>query len=276
MAPMRAFAPFVFAIFAATLFAAAPAKIVLVAGTPSHDPHEHEFNAGILLLEKFLQQNQGVSPVVVKGGWPQDESVFDGAQALVFYEDGGSQHPLIQGNPLEVLRKLMQKGVGLVCLHYAVEVPREKGGPELLEWIGGFYERPLSKNPINDVAVTQASPGHPISRGWKSFQGKDEWYYKISFRANDKRLTPILMTMLPKEAPERETLAWAEERADGGRGFGFTGGHFHDNWGIPDFRRMIVNAILWSAKVEVPRGGAKCDLAAGDLARNQDEKPPKK
>jgi type 1 glutamine amidotransferase len=273
---MRPIALFLFAIFAASLFAAAPVKIVLVAGTPSHDPHEHEFNAGILLLEKFLQQNKGVTPVVVKGGWPQDESVFDGAQTLVFYEDGGSQHPMIQGNHLEVLGKLMQKGVGLVCLHYAVEVPREKGGPELLEWIGGFYERPLSKNPINDVAVTQASPQHPISRGWKSFQGKDEWYYKISFRPDDKRLTPILTTMLPKEAPERETIAWAVERADGGRGFGFTGAHFHDNWGIPDFRRMVVNAILWSAKVAVPRGGAKCDLAPGDLAKNQDEKPPKK
>ncbi len=254
------------------LFAAAPARIVLVAGKPSHGNGEHEFNAGILLVEKFLQQNAGVAPVVVKGGWPQDESVFEGARTIVFYEDGGSEHPIIQGNHLEVLGRLMQKGVGLVCMHYAVEAPKEKGGPELLDWIGGYYERGYSKNPINDVAVTQASPQHPISRGWKSFSGRDEWYYKTRFRENDKRVTPILTTMLPKEAPEQEVIAWAVERVDGGRGFGFNGGHFHQNWGMPEFRRMVINAILWTAKIEVPRGGAKCDLAPEDLTKNLDQK----
>jgi hypothetical protein len=41
---------------------------------------------------------------------------------------------------------------------------------------------------------------------------------------------------------------------------------------MPDFRRMVVNAILWSAKVDVPRGGAKCDITPEDLAANLDEK----
>jgi len=43
-------------------------------------------------------------------------------------------------------------------------------------------------------------------------------------------LTPILTTMLPKDAPVVETVGWVIERKDGGRGFGFTGGHFHTNW----------------------------------------------
>ena len=125
------------------------------------------------------------------------------------------------------------------------------------------------------VAVTQAAPKHPISRGWRSFAGKDEWYYLIRFRPDDKRVTPILAAMLPKEAPQNETIAWAVERADGGRGFGFTGAHYHSNWGIQDFRRMVVNAILWSAKVNVAGGGAKCDVTPEDLQANQDYKPKK-
>ena len=256
-------------------YAAGPAKIVLVAGTPSHGPGQHEFNAGALLLEKCLRQNKDVETVLVKGGWPADESVFDGARAIVLYMDGGARHPMIMENRLETLGKQMKRGAGLVCLHYAVEVPKEKGGPELLDWIGGYYERPYSQNPHNDVAVTQASPKHPISRGWKSFAGLDEWYYKIRFRDGDKRVMPILTTMLPKDAPNLETIAWAVERADGGRGFGFTGGHFHSNWGTPDFRRMVVNAILWSAKLNVPREGARCDITADDLKQNLDEKPKK-
>lgn len=252
---------------------AEPAKIILVAGKPSHGPGEHEFNAGTLLLEKCLRQNPGVDTILVKGGWPGDESVFEGASTLVFYMDGGVNHPMIAGNRLDTIGKLMKKGVGLVCLHYAVEVPKERGGKEFLDWIGGYYERPYSQNPHNDVEVTQASPAHPISRGWKSFKGRDEWYYLIRFRTNGPAPIPILTTRLPVADPKTETIAWALERADGGRGFGFTGGHFHKNWGIQDFRRMVVNAILWSAKLDVPPDGSKCDITPEELTQNLDAKP---
>jgi type 1 glutamine amidotransferase len=248
------------------------AKIVLVAGRPSHGPGEHEFNAGTILLEKCLRQNPGVETVLVKGGWPEDEKVFDGANAIVLYMDGGVKHPILTGARLETLGKLMQKGIGMACLHYAVEVPKENGGPQLLDWIGGFYERPYSQNPINDVPLTQASPRHEISRGWKSFQSRDEWYFKIRFRQEDQPVAPILTTMLPKEAPNLEIVTWAVERADGGRGVGFTGGHYHKNWGIDAQRRMIVNAILWVAKVAVPKSGAKCDISTEDLTQNLDVK----
>ena len=256
-----------------SISAAGSAKIVLVAGTPSHGRGEHEFNAGVILLDKCLRQNPGIETVRLKGGWPEDASVFDGARAIVFYEDGGDEHPVIQDDRLARIGALMRKGVGLVCLHYAVEVPKDRGGAEFLDWIGGFYDRPYSQNPVNEVEVVQAAPGHPISRGWKSFVAQDEFYYKIRFRPGDTRVTPILTTMLPKEAPRREVIAWAVERADGGRGFGFTGGHYHRNWGMPDFRRMVVNAILWSAKVDVPSGGARCDLAPDELGANLDDKP---
>ncbi len=263
-------------ILAASALAADPAKIVLVAGRPSHGPGAHEFNAGSWLLEKCLGQNPGVETQLVKGGWPADEKVFEGARSLVFYMDGGARHPMILPERLQTLGRLMQKGVGIAGLHYAVEVPKDQGGSEFLDWLGGYYERPYSQNPINDVEVTLATPGHPISRGWKSFRGRDEWYYKIRFRDGDTRVTPILTTLLPKDNPNREVIAWATERAGGGRGFGFTGGHFHANWGIPEFRRMIVNAILWTAKVDIPAGGARCDVTEEGLQQNLDPKPAKK
>jgi type 1 glutamine amidotransferase len=256
--------------------AAPPAKIVLIAGKPSHGPGEHEFNAGTMLLAKCLRQNPGVDAVVLKGGWPADESLFDGAKSIVLYMDGGEGHPLLADDHLEKLGKLMKSGVGLACLHYAVEVPGDHGGMEFLEWIGGFYRRPYSQNPVNDVELTQAAPAHPISHGWDSFRATDEWYYRIVFRKDDKRLIPILTTMLPKDKPEQETVAWAVEREDGGRGFGFTGGHFHHNWGLEDQRRLVVNAILWTAKVDIPADGAKCDLTPEDLKANLDPKPDSK
>jgi type 1 glutamine amidotransferase len=267
-----------FLLMAATCVAPAapPAKIVLVAGKPSHGHGEHEFNAGCMLLAKCLRQNPGVDPIVVQGGWPADDSVFNGASAIVLYMDGGENHPLLADDRLAALGKLIERGVGLACLHYAVEVPGDHGGMELLDWIGGFYRRPYSQNPVSEVDLTQATAKHPISRGWDSFHSTDEWYYRIVFRKDgnkdDKRMTPILTAMLPKDKPQQETVAWAIQREDGGRGFGFTGGHYHRNWGLEDQRRMVVNAILWTAKLDIPAEGARCDVTPDDLKTNQDAK----
>jgi type 1 glutamine amidotransferase len=256
---------------AASVLLAADAKVVLLAGKPSHPPGTHEYNAGMLLLEKCLRQNTGVDPVVVKNGWPEDQKVFDDVRAVVFYMDGRGRHEVLKH--MDFMAALMKKGVGMGAIHYGVDVPPDTAGPQFLEWLGGFYDQTYSRNPMNDVVQNQVSPEHPISSGWGSFQMKDEWYYKIRFRPDDRRLVPILTAELPKEAPERETLAWAIERADGGRGFGFTGGHFHDNWGREEQRRLVVNAILWLAKASVPGTGALCRIEPDDLKKNLDDKP---
>jgi type 1 glutamine amidotransferase len=263
---------FLFLFTPGALTAGEPVRIVLIAGKPSHPSGEHEFNAGITILDRCLRLNKDVQTQIVRGGWPSDESVFEGASTLVFYMDGGSGHPIIQGNHLDKIGRLMKKGVGLTCLHYAIEVPKEKGGKEFLEWLGGYYETGYSQNPVNYVAVKQATPKHPISRGWTSFAGEDEWYFRIRFRPDDPRVTPILSALLPPAAPNREVVAWATQRDDGGRGFGFCGGHFYRNWNHRDLRQVIVNGILWTAKADIPRNGAKCDIPADELIVPLDNK----
>jgi type 1 glutamine amidotransferase len=258
---------------AATLLAA-DAKIVLIAGNPSHPPGMHEYNAGMILLDKCLRQNPGVAPVIVKGGWPADEKIFDGAKAVVLFMDGGARHPVLEH--LDTMAALMRKGVGMGAIHYGVDVPAQTGGPKFLEWLGGYYEKDYSKNPVNDVTIAQALPSHPISTGWDTYQLKDEWYYRIRFRENDPRVKPILTVQLPKDAPEKQIVAWATEREDGGRAFGFTGGHFHSNWGKLEQRRVVLNALLWIAKVPVPKGGARGEITVDDLTANMDPKPPRK
>jgi type 1 glutamine amidotransferase len=274
---------------------AADTKIVLIAGKPSHGPGAHEFNAGTKLLVKCLKEMPGIDPVFVAGGWPEDESVFRGAKAVVFFMDGGKNHPMIQGDRLETMRRLMEGGVGLVCLHYAVEVPAGKPGDAFLDWLGGYYESGYSTNP-HWKAEIKSLPDHPITRGVHPFAIEDEWYYNLRFRPEMKGVTPIL-TAKPDDATRKgtsssprgpyphivaasgrdEVLAWAVERPDGGRGFGFTGAHFQKNWGNPDFRTLVLNAILWSAKLDVPSSGVQCTVSEEDLQKNLDPKPaPKK
>lgn len=255
-------------------------KIVLVAGRASHGPGEHEFFAGCAVLMNLLKQTDGVWPVMARDGWPKNEKIFDGAASLVFFMDGGAGHPVIKPGHMETIQKLLDKGAGWVNLHYAVEYPKEPG-QRVLSWMGGYYETGYSINPHWDADI-RSLPTHPITRGVKPFTIRDEWYYNIRFPGDMKGVTPILTAIPPdntrgtkaaKEHPGRpEHLAWAFERPDGGRGFGFTGAHFHRNWAEENFRRVVVNAILWTAKVDVPEGGAKVDFDPADLNKNLDRK----
>jgi type 1 glutamine amidotransferase len=256
------------------------AKIVLIAGRPSHGPGEHEFFAGCALLMKLLGQTPGVFPVMVRDGWPRDPKTLEDARAVVFYMDGGGGHPILKENHRDQLRKLLDAGAGFVNLHYAVEYPRENGA-EILGWLGGYYETGYSTNP-HWKADFRELPQHPITRGVQPFGIQDEWYFNIRFAPESRGLTSILKATPPdnvrgtpaaKEFPGRpEVVAWAFERPGGGRSFGFTGGHFHRNWGDDNFRRLVVNAILWAAQVDVPAGGAKVHLGPEDVKKNLDRK----
>lgn len=254
-------------------------KIVLVAGRASHGPGEHEFFAGCAILRKLLQQTPGVFPVIARDGWPKNPQTFENAKAVVFYMDGGGGHPILQRDHQAVVQKLIDSGVGFVNLHYAVEYPKSQS-EHVLKWLGGYYETGFSTNP-HWKAEFQSMPDHPITRGVQPFSLEDEWYFNIRFAPECKGVTPILKAVPPdnkrgtapaQEYPGRsEILAWAFERP-AGRSFGFTGAHFHRNWGDVSFRRLVTNAILWTAHMDIPKDGASVDLDPTELKKYLDRK----
>lgn len=273
-------------------------KILLIAGLPSHGPGAHEHNAGVLLLQKCLASVPGVEVQVALNGWPTKPGAFAEVAAVIIYCDGGVRHLAIQPGNREALRAALAKGAGLGLLHYGVEPTLENGQPDFLKWIGGAFEINWSVNPHWDADFT-ALPTHPITRGVAPFKLLDEWYFNMRFVEGKKGLTPILVaTPDPndrritsrRDGPHQgnpamreqvarrdpQTVAWAYERTDGsgGRGFGFTGGHYHKNWGNENFRRIALNAILWLAKVEVPASGVQSTVTEQDLAANLDPVNP--
>ncbi len=279
-------------------------KLVLIAGKPSHPPLMHEFRAGTMLFEKCLASVPNLKVERGEMGWVQDESVFADADAVVIFADGGGGHPAIQANHLETLQALVKRGCGFGAMHYGVEIPANKGGTEFKDWIGGYYETAFSCNPMWEPNFTQF-PQHPTTRGVKPFQIKDEWYINMRFRpafadgiveAKDGPMTfmPLLVATPPDETRDGpyvypkgpyphiqaekgapEAMMWAVERADGGRGFGFTGGHFHLNWGNDNCRKLILNTLCWVAKVDPPADGVVSTVAEAELQENLDPKVKK-
>ena len=278
----------------ATLAQAADKKnILMLAGKPSHGPAQHEHNAGIQLLAKCLQQHDGDKLAVtvhLNAEWPSAEELAK-ADTIVMYADGGGGHPAIQADHLEQLTKEMKRGCGFVCLHYATEIPADKGGPEFLQWLGGYFEANWSVNPHWEAEYKEL-PKHPIANGVKPFTTNDEWYFHMRFPEAMKGTSPILTAIPPESTMSRKDgphegnptvraevaaktpqhMAWACERADGGRGFGFTGGHFHLGWANNDQRKLVLNAIEWTAKLEIPAGGVQSEVTDADLLANLDPK----
>jgi len=183
-------------------------KLVLVAGRPSHRSGEHEFRAGSLLMAKCLRENvPQIVPAVYDNGWPADPTAFDNADAILFFADGGGRHPVVQRNRLAEIAALAARGVGIAALHYAVEVPKEKGGEAFLAMLGGYFETHWSVNPHWTLADTRLAEGHPIARGVQPFEITDEWYYHMRFREPAEGLTEILTAVPPDSTRERPETA---------------------------------------------------------------------
>jgi Trehalose utilisation len=281
-------------------------RIVLIAGRPSHPPGMHEFRAGSLLLQKALANVRGVKVDVVTMGWPtktvdgqtvDDQAALDGADAVFIYADGGRGHPALQGDRMKVIDALAAKGVGLGFGHYGVEVPVGPPASAMHRWLGGYYETNYSANPMWAPKYDRF-PSHPITRGVGPFSTHDEWYFNMRWTPDEKlksRITPILVATPSEDVRDgpyvsprgpydhimadkgrAETMMWVFERPDGGRSFGFTGGHTHTTWGDANQRRILLNALLWIAKVDVPERGVVDTIAAEDLTVNLDPKPPRK
>jgi putative membrane-bound dehydrogenase-like protein len=265
--------------------ALAARKIVFLAGAPSHGPGEHEFHAGCQLLAKALNESKLDIEATVIRGWPQDPSVLDGIKGLVIYADGTS----VVGKGWEKVDQLAKSGVGLIFMHYAVHPSPEQGEKYYRPWIGGAFEDNFSVNP-HWVANLKTLPNHPVSNGVESIvEAFDEFYYNMRFIPDRSQLLDLVVATPTRENMKRynniwnehgvaglgkqQTLMWGIERKDGGRGVGFTGGHYHRSWSIDGFRKMVLNAIVWSAGLDVPKTGVPSKpLTVEQLNANLDDK----
>lgn len=249
-------------------------KVVLIAGKKSHGPVGngiHDYPWSVKLLKVMVDNSNVKDQLRVEyhlEGWPEDERTFDDADTIMVISDG-RDGDLYEEAPqfstpehLACVARQMQRGCGFVTFHFSTFAP-DKYADQILAWSGGYFDwetdgkrQWYSAINTRDTEVLPASPEHPVLRGVKPFKMNEEFYYNLRFRPDDKALKPIwVVPALPGREPDGRIVAWARERDDGGRGFGTTCGHFYANWQHDNFRRLILNALAWTAKVEVPPEG---------------------
>jgi type 1 glutamine amidotransferase len=254
-------------------------KVVLIAGKKSHGPEGngiHDYPWSVKLLKAMLDESNVNDQLRVEfylGGWPKNPDTLNDADTILIVSDGrdGDKYEeaphLASPERVRFFDKQIKRGCGLVLIHFSTFAPN-KYQDHILDWAGGFFQWETAGKrewysairTLDKAEVQLATPEHAVLRGVKPFTLREEFYFNIRFR-NDKNLTPLWsVPALKGRKPDGDIVAWANERpkADGGsRGFATTCGHFYDNWKNDDFRKTLLNAIVWTAKVDVPKGGVE-------------------
>src|SRR3954471_24157636 len=150
------------------------AKVVLLAGSVSNKAGQHEYFAGCSLMMQWLRAQPGVFPVLAAEGWPQNEKIFEGAKCVVVYMDGGAKLSFLAPNRWAIMEQLMAKGVGLVMLHQAVDLPADHAA-QMQAWLGGAFVGDIGCRGHWDMEFSKF-PQHAITRGVAPFAAPgDGW-----------------------------------------------------------------------------------------------------
>jgi quercetin dioxygenase-like cupin family protein/type 1 glutamine amidotransferase len=248
--------------------------IVLIGGDKQGYPRtEHDYPDGILAIERLIKgspQLQALNQVVKSfpAGFPSDLSQIADADVVLMYfgMNYGTMSHVLDNEPRRMaMERLMAKGAGLIALHQASTVPNQTSPIPMADWLGavrfGMADRTTE---IAQIQISGAGK-NPIANGLKPFELLDEFYPTLTFSTTDK-ITPILTAKVHiqtrnnqpvfEEPPADHVIAWAAERPNGGRSFGFTSGHYLLTFDQPQVRDMLLNAILWTAKRDVPPAGS--------------------
>jgi type 1 glutamine amidotransferase len=266
---------------AAVLASVAPAhaaeaatRVLIVVGPSNHPPGTHEVAAGGRLLKHCVEAiGKPELKADVVSEWQTDgEKAYSDVASVVFI--GDMFPPEVMPNrdmAMKHLGAMMKRGCGIVCIHYATGLEAKhvtaEGDHPLLHWMGGYFATRCKHHKsvarvFKEATIEPAKADHPVLRGWSAFTLNDEPYINNYFGKDgpDKNVTALATAMLPPEKPQRETVAWATTRPDGGRGVGVVMPHFYRNWKIDELRTLILNAIIWTAKQDVPKDGVRVKL----------------
>jgi len=235
-------------------------KVLFIGKQPDHPFATHMYLHTGEMLGRCLKLSGSIE-TVVSDGWPKDATTLNDVDTIVLYMTPAAEF-LLDGPHRAEFEAMMKRGVGLVTLHWASSVHQknfDRLGSTWMGFLGGTWVSNVGlhtgKSPLRQLA-----PEHPICRGWEEYELHDEYYLNPTI---SEKATPIVQVMA---ADKPVVVGWAFERPDGGRAFGTTLGHYYRNFQREPFRRMIVNAILWTAKFDVSAEGARVELPADELA----------
>lgn len=215
-----------------------PLRVCLVSGSL-----EYNSDASLTAYQKYLEMNYAVecSRAFRKAvdDLPGLEAL-DSCDVMLLF----TRRMTISGEQLERVKEYCRAGRPLVGVRTASHA--FQNWLELdKEVLGGNYKSHFGEGPVTEVKIVEAAKDHPILAGVKPF-GSIASLYRNTGVADDVEL--LLTGTIPGHT---EPLAWTRIH-NGGRIFYTSLGHPKD-FENEVFRRMLANALFWTAEREPVR-----------------------
>ena len=240
-------------IFAPPLDAGAPKKrVLLLWHSPDGHPKEtHEYQLGQKILKATLEKHAAVDAILVNADdpWKEGPELLAKADGVVLFASEGAKWLNSDAKRLAAFQASAKRGAGLAVLHWGMGTKDAKNIQPFVDLFGGCHGGPDRKYKVVETEAKLADKAHPILRGLADFKVREEFYYTLKFA---KSKTPLLNVAIDGEM---HSVAWALTRPDGGRSFGFSGLHFHENWQLPEYRRLVAQGVLWTLDLPIPKDG---------------------
>ena len=145
-------------------------------------------------------------------------------------------------------------------IHQAVEFS-PAFAQQSMNWIGAAYNALSSRGHWD--SVHDSFPAHEVTQGVTAWKLNDGWLTRFKFVEGMKGITPLVWSGKEKlgspEGGDPDIVSWTFDRPAGGRSFSFSGLDAHGAWEHAGMRKLVINGILWSANIQLPTDGAKCD-----------------
>jgi hypothetical protein len=238
---------------------AKPKRLLLVGqGPDGHPPATHEYLPGLTVLEALLKNVPNLQTQIERADepWPEGPQKLTDADGCVLFLSEGAKWAWADPRRYDALTHLAARGGGLVVLHWAMGTKDTAQIAPFLRLLGGCHGGPDRRYSVIATEWRIAAPDHPVLTAVGPLKVRDEFYYRLKF-TQSPQVQPLIT--VPIDGRD-ETVAWVWQRADGGRSFGFSGLHFHDNWRHKEYRRLVSQSVLWSLRLPIPDGGLVVEL----------------
>jgi hypothetical protein len=243
---------------------ATPKRLLLLAqGPDGHPKGTHEYVAGQQILRKCLSGVPRLEATIERadGDWPAGPELLAKADGVVLFVSEGARWLSADPARRAAFAELAKRGGGLAVIHWGMGTRSADPIEPFVSLFGACHGGPDRKYKFLETNVFIAAKDHPITAGLADFRIREEFYYQLKLRP-DAQLTPLLKAEIDGE---QHMVSWAWERPDGGRSFGYSGCHYHDNWSRPEYRRFLSQGVLWTLKLQPPQENFPADVTADEL-----------
>jgi type 1 glutamine amidotransferase len=146
------------------------------------------------------------------------------------------ENPWLTTETQQAFSDYVRRGNGLVVIHAGSS--RYETLPGMNALIGGAFVRHPDPCPVTLEPVS----GHPLTAGVESFTVQDEQYFMAMVAA------PADIFLRSRSMHGVQPAGWTRREGDG-RVCVLTPGHDLEVWRFPEFQKLLLNALRWTAKL---------------------------